>query len=141
MHAFNVAPREYIRARSYPGHYVQFLVLPRYIQRVRKLLARTRTIEGWAHYCEQMMLDQGLGQPAPRQKMRARPAHPLDSSRIALRTPLHRRHSNAYRDNDLDQAETSFVQQVTIARNRRCRDEAGTSDPTYLYYTLGKLEY
>ncbi len=48
---------------AYPGHYVQFLWVPQAPSRVRKLLGANTNVEGWAHYCEQMMLDAGYGQP------------------------------------------------------------------------------
>ncbi|MGH8231219.1 MAG: DUF885 domain-containing protein, partial [Steroidobacteraceae bacterium] len=41
---------------AYPGHYVQFLWMHRVDDRVRKLLGANTNSEGWAHYCEQMML-------------------------------------------------------------------------------------
>jgi uncharacterized protein (DUF885 family) len=48
---------------TYPGHYVQFLWTPRAPTKIRKLLGAATNAEGWAHYCEQMMLDEGYGQP------------------------------------------------------------------------------
>jgi len=42
---------------------VQFLWLPQAPSKVRKLLGANTDVEGWAHYCEQMMLDEGYGQP------------------------------------------------------------------------------
>ncbi len=36
---------------------------PRRRAKVRKLLGANSNAEGWAHYCEQMMLDEGYGQP------------------------------------------------------------------------------
>jgi uncharacterized protein (DUF885 family) len=48
---------------AYPGHYVQFLWVPQAPSTVRKILGASSNAEGWAHYCEQMMLDQGYGQP------------------------------------------------------------------------------
>ena len=48
---------------AYPGHYVQFLWMPQFPSDIRKILGANTNIEGWAHYCEQMMLDQGYGQP------------------------------------------------------------------------------
>ena len=44
---------------AYPGHYVQFLWMQHIHSRVRKLLGASSNAEGWAHYCEQMMLDEG----------------------------------------------------------------------------------
>ncbi len=44
---------------AYPGHYVQFLwVNHTPMSAVRKLTGSSTNIEGWAHYCEQMMLDE-----------------------------------------------------------------------------------
>ncbi len=48
---------------AYPGHYVQFLWVPQAPSKARKLLGANTDVEGWAHYCEQMMLDEGYGQP------------------------------------------------------------------------------
>ena len=48
---------------AYPGHYVQFLWIAHAPTRVRKILGASSNVEGWAHYCEQMMLDEGYGQP------------------------------------------------------------------------------
>ena len=48
---------------AYPGHYVQFLWQDQFPSKMRKLIGANTNIEGWAHYCEQMMLDEGYGQP------------------------------------------------------------------------------
>src|SRR5581483_8031926 len=49
----------------YPGHYVQFLWLYDAPSKVRKLIGAGSNAEGWAHYCEQMMLDEGYGNNDP----------------------------------------------------------------------------
>ena len=46
---------------AFPGHYVQFLWMPTAPSKVRKLIAANTYVEGWAHYCEQMMIDEGYG--------------------------------------------------------------------------------
>ena len=46
---------------AYPGHYVQFLWVQNAPSKVRKLLGANSNAEGWAHYCEQMMIDEGYG--------------------------------------------------------------------------------
>jgi hypothetical protein len=49
---------------AYPGHYAQFLwVNHTDLSKVRKLITSNTNVEGWAHYCEQMMLDEGFAQP------------------------------------------------------------------------------
>jgi uncharacterized protein (DUF885 family) len=46
---------------AYPGHYVQLEYANRNPSLVRRVLGSGVYIEGWAVYCEQMMLDQGYG--------------------------------------------------------------------------------
>ena len=49
---------------AYPGHYVQGLWANSVgLSKVRKIVNANTYVEGWAHYCEQMMLDEGYGQP------------------------------------------------------------------------------
>src|SRR5215211_4451045 len=48
----------------YPGHYVQFLHLNASpASKVEKIFGSYAFIEGWAHYCEKMMIDNGFGDP------------------------------------------------------------------------------
>ena len=54
---------------AYPGHYVQFLWVQHVDSRVRKLLGANSNAEGWAHYCEQMMLDEGYAGGDPRMRL------------------------------------------------------------------------
>ncbi len=49
----------------YPGHYVQYLYSPTYTSKIRKLINANTNVEGWAHYCEQMMLDAGYAAAPP----------------------------------------------------------------------------
>ena len=130
---------------AYPGHYIQFLwVNSAAPTKVRKLLGATTNAEGWAHYCEQMMLDEGYGQPGTGAKD-AREAKfirlgqlqdaLLRNARFIVGIEMHRGKMT------FDQAAEFFVKegyqskQVGLVETKR-----GTGDPTYLYYTLGKLE-
>ncbi|HET8637075.1 MAG TPA: DUF885 domain-containing protein [Acidobacteriaceae bacterium] len=130
---------------AYPGHYVQFLwVNHSDLSKVRKLITSNTNVEGWAHYCEEMMLDEGYGQPGSGAK-NAREARLirlgqlqdalLRDARFVVGIKLHTGQMT------LDQAREFFVkegyQSPPIADVETKR---GTSDPTYLYYTLGKLE-
>jgi uncharacterized protein (DUF885 family) len=129
---------------AYPGHYIQFLWVNRAPTKVRMLLGATTNAEGWAHYCEQMMLDEGYGQPGTGAKD-AREAKfirlgqlqdaLLRNARYIVGIEMHRGKMS------FDQAAAFFVKEgyqskeVGLVETKR-----GTSDPTYLYYTLGKLE-
>jgi len=129
---------------AYPGHYVQFLWTPQFPSTIRKVLGANTNIEGWAHYTEQMMLDQGYGQPGAG----AKDEHEAKLIRLGqLQDALLRdaRFVNSIKLHTgqftFDQAVNFFVTEgyqspsVALVETKR-----GTADATYLYYTLGKLE-
>jgi uncharacterized protein (DUF885 family) len=127
-----------------PGHYVQFLWMHRVDDRVRKLLGANTNSEGWAHYCEQMMLDEGYGQPdaaggdqRPALLLRLGQLQDalLRDARYIVGIKLHTGQMS------FDQAVNFFVDQGYESRAiGLVETKRGTSDPTYLYYTLGKLQ-
>jgi hypothetical protein len=50
---------------AYPGHYTQFLCLNASpATRLEKIFMSYAFVEGWAHYAEQMLLDEGFGTAA-----------------------------------------------------------------------------
>jgi len=55
----------------WPGHYTQFLWLKNNpeLSKVRKLTGAGSNAEGWAHYCETMVLDEGLYNNDPRYRL------------------------------------------------------------------------
>jgi uncharacterized protein (DUF885 family) len=129
---------------AYPGHYIQFLWMHHVDDRVRKLVGADSNSEGWAHYCEQMMLDEGYGQPGSgaadqRQAKRLRLGQLQDAllrnARYIVAIKLHTGQMS------FQQAVDFFVQQGYQSREvGLVETKRGTSDPTYLYYTLGKLQ-
>jgi len=129
---------------AYPGHYIQFLWTPSAQSKVRKLLGASSNAEGWAHYCEQMMLDEGYGQPGSGAKD-AREAKLirlgqlqdalLRDARFIVGIQMHTGRMS------FDQAVDFFVKEGYQSRSTgTIETKRGTSDPTYLYYTLGKLQ-
>ena len=131
---------------AYPGHYVQFLWMPQFPSKIRKLVGANTNIEGWAHYTEQMMLDEGYSAPPAN----ASPGQVREAKLIRLgqlQDALLRdaRFVNAIKLHTgqftFDQAVGFFVKEgyqshsVGLVETKR-----GTADATYLYYTLGKLE-
>ncbi len=135
----NVAVHE-----AYPGHYIQFLWAQHLDDRVRKLLGANSNAEGWAHYCEQMMLDEGYGEfrAGPnnaRQALRLRLGQLQDAllrdARYIVAIRLHTQHMS------LPEAIEFFVKEGYQSREvGEVETKRGTGDPTYLYYTLGKLQ-
>src|SRR5437588_526666 len=53
----------------YPGHYIQFLYAKNFPSDVRKVFGANTNIEGWAHYCEQMMFDEGFHSTEPKYEL------------------------------------------------------------------------
>ena len=132
---------------AYPGHYVQFLHLNASpASRVEKIFGSYAFIEGWAHYCEKMMLDEGFGSPTSsspseedikRAKYRMAQADEalLRLCRLCVSIKMHTQNMS------LDEA-TRFFQDNCYYEEKPARQEAirGTFDPGYLNYTLGKLQ-
>jgi len=119
----------------YPGHFVQFLWVNKNPSKVRKLIACGSNAEGWAHYSEQMMLDEGLGNGDPKLRIGQLEDALLRDARFIAGIEMHTGHMT------LEQAREFFVkeghQPESVAEVEMKR---GTSDPTYLVYTLGKLQ-
>ena len=145
MHSFNIGTVVSTAVHeAYPGHYVQFLWVPQAPSRVRKLLGANTNVEGWAHYCEQMMLDEGYGQPGQGAKD-AREAKflrlgqlqdaLLRNARFIVGIEMHTGKMSFDEAVDFFQKEGYQSKESALVETKR-----GTADPTYLYYTLGKLE-
>jgi uncharacterized protein (DUF885 family) len=148
MAAFNVGTLVSTSVHeAYPGHYVQFLWEPQFPSKIRKLIGANTNVEGWAHYCEQMMLDEGYGQPGAGAKD-AREAKLirlgqlqdalLRDARFVVSIRMQTGVGGAM---NFDDAVKFFVEQGYQSRPiGEMETKRGTSDALYLYYTLGKLE-
>ena len=119
----------------YPGHYVQFLWVKNAPSKVRKLIGANTNAEGYAHYCEQMMLDEGYGNGDPHLRLGQLQDALLRDARYIVGIEMHRGRMT------FEQGVDFFVKEGYQTRTNGEREtKRGTSDPTYLYYTLGKLE-
>jgi len=119
----------------YPGHYVQFLWLPSVPSKVRKLLGCGSNAEGWAHYSEQMMLDEGYSNGDPKLRLGQLQDALLRDARYIVGISMHTGRMSF--DEAVQFFQTEGYQPKSVAEVETKR---GTSDPTYLVYTLGKLE-
>ena len=133
---------------TYPGHYVQFLHLnASKATRPEKIFGTTSYIEGWAHYCEKMMIDAGFGStfgPNPtdeeirrgaKYRMAQAQQAMLRLCRLCVSIKMHTQGMS------VDDA-TKFFQENCYYEEKPARAEAmrGTFDIGYLNYTLGKLQ-
>lgn len=119
----------------YPGHYVQFLWVPSAPSKVRKLLGCGSNAEGWAHYSEQMMLDEGYGNGDPMLRLGQLQDALLRDARYIVGISMHTGRMSFEQAVQFFQKEGYQTSEVAEVETKR-----GTSDPTYLVYTLGKLE-
>jgi len=118
----------------YPGHYMQYLWSLNAPSKVRKLLYCDSNSEGWAHYTEQMMLDEGYSTD-PRIRAGQLIDALLRDARFIVGIEMHTGTMT------LDQAKDFFVKQgFQVPPIAEVEARRGTSDPTYLVYTLGKLQ-
>jgi uncharacterized protein (DUF885 family) len=133
---------------AYPGHYVQFLHLNASpANKLEKMFNSYAFVEGWAHYAEQMMVDEGFGassspNPSREEKIKAAKYRMAQADEALLRfcrlcvsIKMHCQGMN------VDEA-TRFFQENSYYEEKPARQEAmrGAFDPEYLYYTLGKFE-
>ena len=145
MHSFNVGTVISTAVHeAYPGHYIQFLWLPQAPSRVRKLLGANTDVEGWAHYTEQMMLDEGYGQPGAG----AKDERESKFLRLGQLQDALLRNARFIAGIEMHTGKMSFDESIAFFQKEGYQSKEvatveakrGAGDPTYLYYTLGKLE-
>jgi uncharacterized protein (DUF885 family) len=126
---------------AYPGHYTQFLHLnASSATRIEKIFNSYAYVEGWAHYTEEMMLDQGYGNrgdaiTAAKYRLAQAGDALLRVCRLCVSIKTH------CQGMTVDEA-TKFFMDNWYQGDKPSRQEAlrGTFDPGYLFYTVGKLE-
>jgi uncharacterized protein (DUF885 family) len=133
---------------AYPGHYVQFLWLNASdASTVAKIFNSYCFVEGWAHYCEQMMIDEGFGRgdnpkPGREDALRAAKYRLAQSDEALLRLCRLCVSIKTHCENMSLEDATKFFQDNCYYERQPAYQEArrGTFDPQYLLYTLGKTQ-
>ena len=119
---------------AYPGHYVAFLGLQQCPSKVRKVFGCSSFSEGWAHYCEQLYVENRPDAPV------ALKIHQLQLALVRICRYIAGIEMHA-KGMALEQAVELFVNEGYMERVGAEREaRRGTADPTYLVYTLGKHE-
>ena len=120
---------------AYPGHYIQFLNAREFPTKTRKLIACGSNAEGWAHYAEQMMVEEGFGNGNPRSRLAQLEEALLRDARYVVGIKLHTAGWTVEQG-------AKFFQEKAFQEPASAYEEArrGAYNPTYLYYTLGKLQ-
>src|SRR4030095_15016829 len=120
----------------YPGHFLHFRHLRRVESKVRKstLFAPVSFVEGWAHYCEHMMVEAGFRRGDVTLKLGQLAESLVRLARFVVAIRLH------CEDLSVEQGmrffrDEAFLEETTARREA----ERGTFDPSYLLYSVGKL--
>jgi uncharacterized protein (DUF885 family) len=120
---------------AFPGHYIQFLYARQYPTKTRKLTYCSSNVEGWAHYCEQMTVDEGYGDGDPKIRLAQLAEALLRDCRFVVGIKLHTQGMTVQEGARVFEKE-GFQEPSTAYEEAR----RGAYNPTYLYYTLGKLQ-
>jgi uncharacterized protein (DUF885 family) len=120
---------------AFPGHYIQFLNAKQYPTKVRKLYTCGTNVEGWAHYTEQMCVEEGYGNGDSKVRLAQLNEALLRDCRYVVGIKLHTAGWT------VDQGKRFFVEEGFIEPEVGFQEaRRGAYNPTYLYYTLGKLQ-
>jgi len=118
----------------WPGHFLQFLHSNGNPSKLEALWVGYGFAEGWAHYCEEMMYEKGLGKGDPEKHIGQITDALLRDVRLLSSIGLHTHGMT------VAQSEKMFREQAfQDPGNARQQAARGTYDPAYLSYTLGKL--
>ena len=120
----------------FPGHFLHFQHLRNVESKVRRstMFASSSYLEGWAHYCEQMMLEAGFGGRDYTMKLGQLAESLVRLARFVVGIRLHTD------DWSVEQGMRFFRDEAFLEEASARREaERGTFDPTYLVYSAGKL--
>jgi uncharacterized protein (DUF885 family) len=120
----------------YPGHFLQAQHARQVESKVRKstLLASNAFVEGWAHYCEHMMMEAGFRRGDATLRLGQLAESLVRLARFVVGIRLH------CEDLSVEQGmrffrDEAFLEEATARREA----ERGTFDPGYIVYSLGKM--
>ena len=120
----------------YPGHFLHFQHLRHVESKARKslMLASTALVEGWAHYCEHMMIEAGFEKQDPTVRLGQLAEALIRIARLVVAIRLHAE------DLSVEQGVRFFRDEAFLEESTARREaERGTFDPGYAVYTAGKL--
>lgn len=120
----------------YPGHFLHYQHLRGVDSKVRKsiLFAPASFVEGWAHYCEQMMIEAGFHRHDDTVKLGQLAEALVRLARAVVAIRLH------CEDLSVEQGMRFFRDEAFLEEAAARREaERGAFDPGYLVYSMGKL--
>lgn len=119
---------------AYPGHYVHFLNANRNSSKLAKLFMSYSYVEGWAHYTEEMMIDEGYGKGDFKMKIGQLIEALIRCCRYIAAIDIH------CENKSINEVKDFFVKNAFMTETTAMQEaERGAFDPGYLNYTLGKI--
>jgi uncharacterized protein (DUF885 family) len=120
---------------AFPGHYLQFIYSKQFPTKTRKLLSASSNSEGWAHYSEQMMIEEGFGGGNPKARLAQLSEALLRDCRWVVGMKEHTQGMSVEEGSKKYFTDKCFQQPANAYEEAR----RGAYNPTYMYYTLVKL--
>jgi uncharacterized protein (DUF885 family) len=119
----------------YPGHFLHYQHLRQVESKLRKstLFSPASFVEGWAHYCEQMMIEAGFARTDPAVRLGQLAEALIRLVRFIVGIRLHAEDMSVEMGMRLFRDE-AFMEESSARREA----ERGAFDPTYLVYAAGK---
>ncbi|MGH9331392.1 MAG: DUF885 domain-containing protein, partial [Vicinamibacterales bacterium] len=120
----------------YPGHFLHYQHLRQVESTLRKsiLFSSASLVEGWAHYCEQMMVEAGFGRDDLAVRLGQLAEALIRLCRFVVGIRLHAE------DMSVEQGVRFFRDEAFMEEASARREaERGAFDPSYVVYSAGKL--
>jgi uncharacterized protein (DUF885 family) len=120
----------------FPGHFLHYQHLRQIDSKLRKsiLFSSTALVEGWAHYAEQMMVEEGFRKGDAAVRLGQLSEALVRLCRVIVGIRLH------CEDLSVEQGVRFFRDEAYLEEGSARREaERGTFDPSYVLYTTGKL--
>jgi hypothetical protein len=118
-----------------PGHFSHGLALRHAPTQPRRLFGSDAFVEGWAHYVEEVAIEEGFHADDPRYVIGVSVEALLRVTRLACAIGLHTDGMTVAEAARRFETDAFLAGQAALSEARR-----GTFDPTYGRYTWGKLE-
>jgi uncharacterized protein (DUF885 family) len=118
-----------------PGHFSHGRALRRAPSQVRQTLQSASFVEGWAHYAEELCVEEGFLADDPRFAIGVWLEALVRVTRLACALGVHAGGMTVAEAARRFEADTHLIGQAALSEARRA-----TFDPTYGRYTWGKLE-
>jgi len=119
---------------AYPGHYTHFLNSNLFSSEISKLFMSYSYVEGWAHYTEEMMIDQGYSGEDFKTKIGMLLEALIRCCRYNAAIGIH------CEGMTIEESKEYFMKNAYMAETTALQEsERGAFDPGYINYTLGKI--